>query len=300
MSDVTIKSGAHLHDAAKKYLEVGNKERIQYILSPRWIGYPKAKQIISKLEDLQAYPPRHRMPNMLIVGDSNSGKTAIAERFSEMNQAYEKEDNEGIIIPVLYVQAPPVPSESRLYNNILEKMFAPYRPSDKADRKQYQVIKLMQHCNVKMLIIDEIHSVLAGNLEKQRIFLSVLRNLGNELKIPIVGLGTKDALRAIKTDPQLDNRFKPILLPRWEYGTDFRRLLASFECMLPLQNASGLSNKQIALKLLSMSEGLLGELSEVLAEAAVEAIKTGREKIDMELLTNLDWDSPSKRRVING
>ncbi|MBF4280699.1 AAA family ATPase, partial [Vibrio anguillarum] len=106
---------------------------------------------------------------------------------------------------------------SRLYNNILNKLFAPYRPSDSIDKKSFQVLQLMKHCNVKMLVLDEIHSLLAGSLEKQRMFLSVLRNLGNELQIPIVGLGTRDALRAIKTDPQLENRFKPVLLPRWEY-----------------------------------------------------------------------------------
>ena len=300
MTDANCETYSHLNDAAKAYITGSKEARIEYILSPKWIGYTRAKSIIGKLEDLHAYPRRHRMPNMLIIGESNTGKTMIAERFVNLNPAYEREDGEGVVIPVLYIQAPPVPSESRLYSNILEKMFAPYRPSDSAEKKHFQVIQLMRYCNVKMLMIDEIHSLLAGNLEKQRVFLSVLRNLGNELKIPIVGLGTKDALRAIKTDPQLDNRFKPSLLPRWEYGNEFRRLLASFECMLPLKLASNLSDKQIAMKLLSMSEGLLGELSELLSEAAVYAVQTGKERIDVEVLSSLDWLSPTLRRAQNG
>ncbi|MBF4302347.1 TniB family NTP-binding protein, partial [Vibrio anguillarum] len=99
----------------------------------------------------------------------------LAERFLDMNLAYEREDGEGIVIPALYVQSPPVPNESRLYNNILNKLFAPYRPSDSIDKKSFQVLQLMKHCNVKMLVLDEIHSLLAGSLEKQRMFLSVLR-----------------------------------------------------------------------------------------------------------------------------
>lgn len=300
MSEQEFQPIDHLTEIAKSYLKLSKSERIEYICSPRWIGYTKSQDVITKLTDLQSYPARHRMPNMLIVGDSNSGKTAIAERFVAMNPGYEKEDGEGIVIPVLYIQAPPVPSESRLYTNILEKMFAPYRQSDSAEKKQYQVIKLMQICNVKMLMIDEIHSVLAGPLEKQRIFLSVIRNLGNELRIPIVGLGTKDALRAIKTDPQLDNRFKPVLLPRWEYGIEFRRLLASFERMLPLSKPSNLPQKVLAMKLLSMSEGLLGELAELLSEAAVYAISSGKEKIDLDVLSAIEWYSPTQRRGLNG
>lgn len=290
---------SHLNESAQKYLNKSTSKRINYINSSRWIGYPKAKDIVTKLHDLLAFPKRHRMPNMLIIGESNSGKTAIAERFLKLNPGYDRDDGEGVIIPALYIQAPPVPSEPRLYSNILERIFAPYSLSDSTEKKHQMVLKLLKHLDVRMLIIDEIHLALAGNLEKQRVFLSVIRNLGNELKIPIVGLGTKDALRAVKTDPQLDNRFKPILLSRWEYNTDYRRLLASFERMIPLKNPSKLSDKAIAMKLLSMSEGILGELSDVISEASILAINTGKEQIDLELLNQLDWLSPTKRSVQN-
>lgn len=290
---------AHLNENAAKQLNCTDLERIQYIRSSRWIGYPQAKSIIEKMDDLLTHPPSHRMSNMLIVGDSNNGKTMIADRFVSLNLAYEKSDNSGIVVPALFVQAPPVPSESRFYTNILEKLFAPYKHSDSVEKKQYQVHTLLKNCNVKMLIIDEIHSILAGNMEKQRVFLSVIRNLGNELKIPIVGIGTKDALRAIKTDPQLDNRFKPIVLPRWEYGQDYRRLLASFERMMPLRKPSTLHKKPIAMKLLAMSDGLIGELAEIIALAAIQAIKANGECITLDTLQSLDWLSPTERRKQN-
>ncbi|WP_240503621.1 MULTISPECIES: TniB family NTP-binding protein [Pseudoalteromonas] len=289
----------HLNEEVQRQLTKSNAERIEYILSSRWIGYSKAKDILSKLEDLLLYPKKHRMPCMLLVGDSNSGKTMIAERFIDLHPAYEREDNEGIVIPALFIQSPPTPSESRLYSNILSKLFAPFRPSDSAEKKYHQVKTIMAACNVKMLIIDEIHSLLAGPLDKQRVFLSVIRNLSNELKIPIVGLGTRDALRAIKTDPQLDNRFKPSLLPRWEFDTDFRRLLASFELMLPLAKASHLKRKDIAQKIHFMSEGLLGEVSDILTQAAILAIRNGTESITLELLNEIDYESPRERKKGN-
>ena len=300
MSNSVSKGTSHLTPEAAKMLGCSAEERISYIRSSRWIGYSKAKEIIAKMEDLLVYPQKHRMPNLLIVGDSNSGKSMIAERCVDLHQPYEREDKQGIVIPVLSILAPPVPSESRLHSNILEKLFAPYHRSDSTERKYHQVLTLMKACNVKMLMIDEIHSVLAGNLEKQRVFLSVLRDLSNQLKIPFVCLGTKDALRAIKTDAQLDNRFKSVLLPKWENDPDFKRLLVSFEFMLPLARASNLKSQRLSSKLISMSEGLLGELSELLTEAAVIAIKSGKEKIDSELLSQMDWQSPSVRKRVNG
>jgi hypothetical protein len=43
----------------------------------------------------------------------------------------------------------------------------------------------------------------------------MLRWLGNELQIPLVALGTAEALRAIQSDDQLANRFSPFPLPLW-------------------------------------------------------------------------------------
>jgi hypothetical protein len=41
---------------------------------------------------------------------------------------------------------------------------------------------------VRMLVIDEIHSMLAGTFREQRIFLNSLRFLANDLRIPLVCL----------------------------------------------------------------------------------------------------------------
>lgn len=61
----------------------------------------------------------------------------------------------------------------------------------------------------------------------------MIKYLGNELEVPIVGVRTRDAFRAIQTDPQLSNRFDHALLPRWANDDDFRRLLATYEQVPP-------------------------------------------------------------------
>lgn len=287
---------SHLNDSAIEALTLSDAERIHKIRSERWIGYPKAKQILAKLEDLLIYPRTHRMPNLLVVGDTNNGKTMLAQRFMNLHPADDNPDGDGIIAPVLLVQAPPVPDEGRFYNAILEMLFAPYRPSERVDKKQFQVIKLLRYIGLKVLVIDEIHHILAGNMNRQKAFLNVIKYLGNELQISIVGVGTKDAFRALQTDPQLSNRFEPVTLPRWEMDHDFQRLLASFERMLPLKQPSGLAQQELASTLFAMSEGYIGELSRLLSDASALAIHSGTEQISSKLLQQIDWTPPSRRK----
>lgn len=287
---------SHLLAKAASYLDRPDEERINYIRSPRWIGYDAANAILERLESLLTYPKTHRMPNLLVVGNTNNGKTMLVKRFCTRHPAEDNKEGKSIVVPVLFVQAPPVPDEGRFYNTILDLLFAPYKPSDRVDRKQFQAIKLMRDVGLRMLIIDEVQHILAGNLTRQRTFLNVIKFLGNELEIPIVAVGTKDAFRALQTDTQLANRFDHAKLPRWKNDDDFIRLLMTFEQMLPLRNPSMLDDQALADRIYSMSDGYIGEISRLLVEAAVAAVKTGKEVIDKRLLESIGWIAPSERR----
>ncbi len=288
--------GDHLSAAARAALALTPPARIEHIRRPRWIGYTRAKQLLAKLGELLTHPKTHRMPNLLIVGDTNAGKTMIANRFAQLHPGDDNADGETAIVPVLAIQAPPGPDEGRFYNTILEALFAPYNPRERVAEKQIQVLRILKQIGLRLLIIDEIHNVITGPVNKQRLFLNVLKYLGNDLQIPIVGLGTKEALRAIQADPQLANRFEPAALPRWRLGQEFQMLLASFERVLALRQPSRLANEPLARKLLALSEGSLGELSALLTAAAVYAVKSGTERIDETVLAAVDWIPPSERR----
>jgi Bacterial TniB protein len=64
-----------------------------------------------------------------------------------------------------------------------------------------------------MLIIDEIHSMLAGTFREQRIFLNSIRFLANDLRLPLACVGTHEAKQALMTDQQLADRFEACELP---------------------------------------------------------------------------------------
>lgn len=286
----------HLHESLQPLLALSKAERINKIRHDKWIGYPRAKRIMDKLEDLLTHPKTLRMPNLLIVGDTNNGKTLLVNRFFTMHKPQLSENDEKFSADVMYIQAPIKPDEKMFYNALLDALFVPYRINDRIESKQQQVISLLKRIGVKMLIIDEIHHVLAGNVSAQRIFLNTIKYLSNELQIVIVGVGIRDAFNVINSDPQLANRFEPVVLPKWEMNEEYLKLLASFEYTLPLKNPSKLTENTMALKILSMSEGTIGEISTILKEAAILAIKNDTECITKKIIDSIDYTSPSDRK----
>ncbi|CAM1339201.1 TniB family NTP-binding protein [Tenacibaculum aestuarii] len=287
----------HLIKSTSEFVkEASDKERLLYTRKPKWIGYPIAKSIIKKLDELRDYPMTHRMPNVLLVGNSNNGKTALLKKYLSKNQPYSDEETGELFVPVLYVQAPPEPDIKRFYSAILEAMFAPYKSSEKIEPRQRRTFHLIKKLNIRLLIIDEIHHVLAGTISKQRMFLNAIRHMSNELEISLVFSGTRDAFNAIQTDNQLANRFEPKVLSKWNFNEDYLRLLASFERVMPLKEESFLYETSMAKKILAKSEGLIGEISKVLELSAILAIETGVEKITKNIIDSIDYTSPSDRK----
>lgn len=284
----------HIHPDFHHILHLSQKERLDFLDAPRWIGYKTAQQIIDSLHGLIQKPKRPRMPNLLLVGDPNNGKTTIVHRFVELcGQGYVNEDAEPVK-PIIFAEAPPSADEKSLYMSILERFFTPYRASDPTAKLRYQVIHLFRSCHVRMLIIDEFHSLLTGSPVKQREVMNAIKLLCNELAIPIVGVGTREAVRVLHTDPQHASRFEVLSLPTWQLNQDFQRLLASFEKILPLQNPSRLHQPELASLFHTISGGNLGDLHRLLVECAREVINSGTEQITREIVESKAWLRPTR------
>jgi Cdc6-like AAA superfamily ATPase len=294
---------SHLTESAKLAVHLPNEQRIQKIISERWVGYTRAVQIINKLEELYSHPIKIRMPNLLIIGPTNNGKTMIIEKFRRTlekkileSEAQQSQDAEHI--PIIFIQMPPEPNVTRFYSLLLEAVNASIARFQRLAYLEQMVLNIFKKVKLKILIIDELHNLLAGSTQKQHIFLNLLRFLGNELRISLVGVGTKDAYLAIRSDDQLENRFEPLLLPHWEYGEEYLRLLASYVKALPLKMYSDITQPPIAEFIYEKTEGTIGEMVTLLKNAAQRAIETGEECINLKILSKVNYLSPSERRKL--
>lgn len=280
---------AHLTQAASDFLDRPLEERVYEARRDHWVGYPRAKDGLQRMEDLLTHPRTARMPNILISGPSGIGKTTIVNRFLSLHPVQSSEDGNAIV-PALAVNMTTVPNESRFWSEVLRGLDVCYRENDTPQRKKNQAHELLAFLNCRLLIIDEIHNLLTGGPREQRIFLSLLKNLSNELGMPMVCVGTADAVRALSTDTQVSSRFISFGLRRLKLDAAFQGFLKTYERHLPLAEPSNLASPEMASAIHRASDnGLIGEVTKILKEAAVNAIRSGRERITLESLEAADY-----------
>ena len=222
------------------------------------------------------------MPSIAIYGDSGMGKTMLMERFCSDYPA--RFDPEAGVerTPVLALEMAGKPGERRLYVQLLAALGLPPSSSrvNVVDLEQ-STLRLMRAIGVQVLVIDEVHNILAGSHREQRVVLNTLRYLSNELKLSLVCFGVAEAREAISGDVQLARRFDEFSLRRWSADAEFEALVGSILRNLPLREPSALSARSLR-RLLQVAGGLTSRAFRALNELAVEAITSGRERITDE------------------
>lgn len=193
---------SHLHPHTVLELALPQPQRIKAIRSARWIGYPAAIAALARMEELLEFPQTHRMPCMLLVGDTNNGKTMLLKHFFRQHR-FNDLSVQGSTLPALYMQCPAVPDERALFSAMLERLRIPHNPNSRGHVLCGQAERALRALNVRMLMLDEVHNILVGPAIKQKQFLNTLKYLSNELQIPIVAAGTRDALQVTRSDNQI-------------------------------------------------------------------------------------------------
>ncbi|WP_436896909.1 TniB family NTP-binding protein [Acinetobacter baumannii] len=277
----------HIFQEFRPIVDQSHEERLYFLEEDRWIGYPAANDLLDQLKGMLTLPKRSRMPNLLVLSKPNNGKTSIINQFFKLyGEGYTNEFNNAVK-PVIVVQAPVSPDEKALYMAILDRFWEPFRERDPVAKLRYQVVHCLKLYEVKLLIIDEMNSLLCGTPIKQRTVMNAIKYLCNETQIPIVGFGTEEAVRVLYTDPQHVSRFRVVNLPLWQLDKDFQVIVNKFEKVLPLKQPSRLAEPATVKYLHDITEGNLGNLRSLLREAAKKAIITGQEYIDHQLLESL-------------
>jgi len=274
----------HLHVGVWSYLEGSVAERVTRLYAPKWVAYARGNEALARMAHLLNHPPSGRMPCMLLYGDSNIGKTMIVEKFVRDHPNICNEFNEVEIRKTVHLQMPASPSDSKLYAQIIEGLGVQPPVNRRGTDMELLGLRLLHRQPPKIMIIDEVHHLLAGSVREQRQLLNQLKFISNELRMPIVALGTSEALYAMQTDPQIASRFEPFSLPKWRESPQFREFVVSFGRLLPLEKPSPLADKAVIQKLMGFSGGLTGKVTTLLCQAAELAIRQKTECISADLI----------------
>ncbi len=278
-----------LPEKTREALALSGKRRIEFIKKPKFIKHPKALKLFKKLTDLMNEPKKDRIRSILLVGDPNNGKTAMVKKFYEMN-VYRNEDEMLFFEHVMLIQAPNRADLHDLYNKMFQFFVVPYRKDEPISEREKKIKHYCEVNQVKMIIIDEIQGALIGSVTKQMEFMNGIKNLSNILKIPIVLVGTTKGVSLVSSDHQLKSRFVPTKIKKWEFDEDYLSLLYAIEMTLPLKKPSLVyEDEKLAREILELSDGLIGDVMTVCELLAIEAIESGKEKIERKMLKEIEY-----------
>lgn len=271
-------------------------ERLSVIRRVGWVPYEVGTKTHVLLRQMIDAPRSHRPPCLLIHGDSNNGKTTIALKFAKDLNACAVDNAEHVSRPVLIIQNPPFADFGTLLALGLRNLDAPMARNARTERRLDQLLTVMRTADVRMLVIDEIHNILTAKMDQRAVYLNGLKFLSNELQIPVVLIGTVEAMRALQTDQQLGNRFEPYHIPRWRNDEHYARFLAGLCTAMRLREGGNWRSKALVGRFHAMSEGLTGETWKLMCRAAETAIRMQSERIDDAAIDSTDWTRPSERR----
>lgn len=278
-------------------LNGSEEERITFIERPKFIEHTKFEKLCEKLDELYYAPKTNRIRSLLLVGESNNGKTEMVRRYKKMkfrndieSETMDYED------PVLLIQAPSRANLHELYDLFFMEFLVPYNKNESLVEREQKIKYYCDRFNIKMIIIDEIQNALIGSITKQREFMAGVKNLSNTLKIPIVLVGTPKGTSLVVNDHQLKSRFVPTRIKRWSYDDDYFSLLYAIETSLPLKKPSLIYEKEkFAMDILELSDGLIGEIISIVSLMAKYAIQNGDEAVKPGMLKKIKY-VPAKDR----
>lgn len=250
-----------------------------------WIDYPAATGILGRMTDLQADSAENHARGLLIVGDAGNGKTSILRRFLGLNPPRHDLEH-GVVIPTLFLEAPPALTEQRLFEVIHESLFIPIYASlrkrkDVDDIRRCAMADILKHIGLRTLLMDDLHDVATSRHDKLTGFLETLE-LFFERGITVVA--TADASEAdhlLRLAP-IRRFFETARLPRWKMDSAYIDFLGRLERVMAMRQPLNLNltDRVVAERILERADGSLGRIVSLAKAVTAHVAATGRGTVD--------------------
>ncbi len=232
-------------------------------------------------------------PCLAILGNTGAGKTTLVDTWLANAPLRAMETPEGSIIPYLYVLVPSSPKKKGAAAAFLRALRDP-NPSRGTEWDMIsRVHRLIKECRVRMIFVDEFQHLVDKDTQKiVHAVADFLKDIINQAHVPMVLTGKLgEAEPILEANSQLDRRVgTPLVLCPFEWDRsrpetikEFRTLMRDIDRALPL-DPLGLQEEEVSFRCYYASEGYLGWIMEIIREAAIRAIDTGCNSLNMPLL----------------
>lgn len=232
-------------------------------------------------------------PCLAILGNTGAGKTTLIDTWLAKAPLSEVETPEGTCIPYLYVLVPSSPNKKGAISAFLRALHDPNPTRGTEWDMIARVHRLIKGCKVHIIFVDEFQHMV--DKDTQRVIHSVadfLKDIINQSHRPMILIGKLgEAETILEGNDQLDRHIgTPLVLSPFEWDRhrsetikEFRTLMRDIDAVLPLDK-SNLQDEETAFRLFYASDGYLGWVIEIIRAAAIRAIDTGCNTLNMSLL----------------
>lgn len=278
----------HLATSLQPVAALSDEDRIAHVQMERFHLNPAASCALGHMQGAHDQPPRDRLENVLLTGESAMGKTMIIRQFERQNPVSFDRKSGVQRRSVVVMLMPHQPTEVPFFYQLISALQAPIAAGQwkRVHLLQVMAIKLLRAVGARVLVIDEINSVLVGTSRQRQLFLALLRFLSNELSLALVCVGVPEARRVLMSDVQLESRFNDVELPLWRPGPELQDFVNRVVGNLPLRQPSPVDSPKLMTLLAHRSHGRTLGITKAIERAAVAAIRTGRERIDYSSFTD--------------
>lgn len=183
-------------------------------ISQRVVHHPRLQQALAKIiEAVELTPAYIEARNVLVIGPAGSGKTTLldelARRYGVMKHARTLGHTREVGILISTMPSPVTPRSFAI--QLLKDLGDLREHYGTALELTYQLMKLMEICNVKAVAINEFHQLLKRGRHSSRNVRDVqewIKALTNKTKIPFILVGMPESAIVIDSEPQIRRRFK--------------------------------------------------------------------------------------------
>lgn len=272
----------HLSDAARKFMDKSDEERIQACRRKIFMVMPEVIKTYDMVSDLLAAERSDSNIGLAIVGPPGAGKTTLGKKIAEV---FEDSPHGKILYIDLANYAEDMDLRAILHR-ALGVVKTPRNPYATYDNVQ-EACRLIREKNIRAVVLDETHDLgRAVSARRAAANLTALRSFSNgDYGLTMILIGIKKLFEVLAPDTQLTSRFtiRRVTIEEWKSDSELlANFLTGFVSHLPLKKESivdGVDFMATAVRL----RGNTRAITDLLRACAIEAIRNGQECITKEL-----------------
>ena len=200
--------------------------------------------------------------HLFIVGNSRTGKTRMVVRYSmqpENRSSVQTDEhgNETLMIPVVYISLYRPFTIIGFFQQILEALGRPvFYTRTSIDNVRRAAMNLLKEQGVKVLILDEIQSVINTPFVKPADALQPIKDVSDNGNVSIIGCGLLEAKGLSGMDDQYAFRFRTFEMSPFEAcNKEFVSFIKGFEHQINAPFPLGISDNPVRIEILFEATG---------------------------------------------